>query len=121
MTEQKHTPDQEWFWYQGGSKCNVYDGPLVRGGDTWRIPHGTNHIATISNTGDIEATKEKARLIAATPELLEAAKDAENEIENAIIGLTTDPLAYVEAIKQRLEKSTNTLRSAIHKATESEV
>jgi hypothetical protein len=48
--------------------------------------------------------------------LLEAAKDAENEIENAIVGLTTNPLAYAEAIKQRLERTLETCRAAIAKA-----
>jgi len=61
-----------------------------------------------------------ARLIAAAPELLEACKDAENEMENAIIGLTTDPLAYVSAIKQRLEASMEKAHTAIAKAEKGE-
>lgn len=54
---------------------------------------------------------------AAAPELLEACKKAENEVENAVIGLTTDPLAYASAIKQRLESVRIEVQAAIAKAT----
>ena len=55
------------------------------------------------------------RLEAEKAELVEALQKSENEIENAIIGLRTDPLAYVEAIKQRLEQVLTEVNAALAK------
>lgn len=55
------------------------------------------------------------RLEAEKAELREALQKSENEIENAIIGLRTDPLAYVEAIKQRLEQVLTEVSAALAK------
>jgi hypothetical protein len=114
MTNEKFTPGP---W----SICFPNDNPGIDGAN------GEYSIIIYGEPGDPKdqcgiqgRTKEEqhanARLIAAAPDLLEAAKDAENEIENAIVGLTTNPLAYAEAIKQRLERTLETCRAAIAKA-----
>ena len=90
MAKQKHTPEQEWFWYQNGLKCDIYDTELVKDGEEWRIPHGANRVATIHDTGDIEATKEKTRLIASCPELFSALKWFMAKLDDQTLVRNTD-------------------------------
>ncbi len=78
---------------------------------------GSKNLPTIVKMPDLSSRSyANAALIAAVPDLLKALKDAANEMSCAITGLSVDPAAYADAIKQRLEFGEENARAAIAKA-----
>jgi len=107
MSESKHTPGP-WNYTLTGQVQLI--GPKNEDGTQNCIG-----IARVYENG-FQSFRANLRLIAAAPDLLEACKQAENEMENAIIGLNVNPIAYAQAIIQRLEMAINATTAAIAKA-----